>query len=83
MSVLHQNGLGKLPVDGVPTVFDGNGAASLTAGYHGDGLTAVAAQREEKGIQLRVVGEDAGDDIFFSGLCAVQINKLSGSLLGS
>ena len=71
---LNDDGFCQLIVDIIPTVLDGHGAAALSAGYHRDGLAAVATQGEQEGIELLVVGFDAADDIFLSFHGASQIH---------
>jgi hypothetical protein len=62
----YLDGGSQLVVDIVSAVFDGYGAAAFSAGNHGNGLAAVAAQGEEEGIQFLIVGIDPPDNIFFS-----------------
>ena len=62
----NPNCFGQLFVDIVSAILDGNRAATPAAGYHRDGLAAVAAKGKQKGIQLFVIGVDAADDIFLS-----------------
>ena len=69
---LYGNGIGKIVVDGVSTVLDGNDAAALLVRNDGDRLAGVAAQREQKRIQLLVVGFDTLNDVFDSFLCGTQ-----------
>ena len=58
--------LSQLIVDAVSCVFDGDHAAASAAGDHGDGLAAVAAQREEERVEFFVVGQDLLNDVFFT-----------------
>ena len=63
------NGFRQLGVDVVAPILDGNHAAASAPGNHGDGLAAVAAQGEEEGVQLLVIGVDALDNVFGTKLC--------------
>ena len=60
------NGLCQLGVDIVPAVLNGDSAAALPMGNDRNGLAAVAAQREQKRVQLFVVCVDLPDGIFHS-----------------
>ena len=65
--VLRNNySLRKFLVNVVSRVLNRNDAASLQVGNNGDGLAAVTAEREEKGVKLLVVSKDFLDNIFFS-----------------
>ena len=72
---LHLDGLCQLAVDGVAAVLDGDGAVTLATGDDGDGFAAVAAQGEQKGVQLLVIGFNTADDVFFSLYGVVQSHK--------
>ena len=63
------NGLRQLLVDVVAAILDGDHAAASAPGDNGNGFAAVAAQGEEEGIELFIVGVDAPDDIFGTKLC--------------
>ena len=63
------NGLRQLLVDVIAAVLDGDHAAASAPGDNGNGFAAVAAQGEEEGIELFIVGVDAPDDIFGTKLC--------------
>jgi len=65
----------QLIIDIVSAVFDGNGATAPSAGDHRNGLAAVAPQREQKGIQLFVIGLDGPDNIFFAKLGSGQVHS--------
>ena len=52
----------------------------LTARYHGDRLTAIASEREEKGVELLVVGRNVGYDILLTNLCIEYLSKWNGEL---
>ena len=71
--ILNDYGLGKLIVDVVPSILYRDNAAALAPGYDGNGLTAIASQREEECIELFVIRLDGFDNIFFFFLC---INKI-------
>ena len=66
------DGIGQLAVDVVAAILNGHDATAPTAGYHRDGLAAVAAQREQEGIQFLVIGLDPLNDVLSSLLCTVQ-----------
>ena len=66
------DGLGQGLVDAVSGVLDGDGAAAALVGDNGDGFAAVAAQREQKGVQLVIVRIDGQNDIFLSFLCLIE-----------
>ena len=68
------DGIRQLPVDVVAAILDGHDAAAPTAGYHRDGLAAIAAQREQECVQFLVIGLDPLNDVLSSLLCAVQIH---------
>ena len=66
---LNDNSIGKKFVDAVATVLNRDDTAASATRYHGDRLSLVATEREEKGVQLLIVGENILDEIFFSELC--------------
>ena len=71
----NNDGLCQLIIDIIPTILDGNGAVSTLSGYHRDWLTGVAAQGEQEGIQLFVIGLNGPDNIFFAKLGSRQIHN--------
>ena len=66
MESKNDDRLGKRLVDAIAPVLHGDDAAAPAAGYHSDGLPAVAAQGEQKGIQLLIVGIDALNQKFLA-----------------
>ena len=66
------DGLRQLLVDVVSAVLNGNGQIPPAPGDHGDGLTAVAAQGEQKAVEFLVVCFDPLNDIFLTLLCIYQ-----------
>ena len=66
---LYFNGSCQLIVDAVSAVLDGDDAGASAAGDHGDGFSAVAAQREQEGIQFIILCGDVIDQIFSTQLC--------------
>ena len=70
VSSLDNDRLGKLFIDVVAAVLDGDRAASSAAGYHGDGFTAVATQREQKSVQILIVCFNALDDVLLAQFCS-------------
>ena len=63
---LDQNGCRQFIVDIVSAILDGNSTATSAAGHHGDGLSAVTAQREQKCIQFLIIGVNALNDVFLT-----------------
>ena len=59
----YNNSRCQLAVNIISAVLDGNGAVAPAAGYDSDWLTTVAAQREQKGVKLFIIGFNAGDDV--------------------
>ena len=72
--ILYNNGSCQLFVDIISGIFDRNGATAFAMGNDRDGLAAVAAQREQKGVQFLVVCVDLLNDIFFSLFCRSQVH---------
>lgn len=66
--------LSQLIIDVVPAVLDRHRAAALSAGNYRDRFTAVAAQREQKRVQLFIICFDPLNDVFFAFLCTRQIH---------
>ena len=66
MLLCYGDGLGQLPVDAVAGILDGYGQTAPPLGDHRDGLAAVAAQGEQKAAELRIIGTNALNNIFFS-----------------
>ena len=61
--------LSQLSVDIISAVLDGDGAATPATGNYGNGLSAIAAEGEQKGQKLFIVGVDRLDDIFLTFFC--------------
>ena len=72
--LFHHDGLGQLLVDVVAAILDGHGAAASAVGNHRDRLTAVAAQREQKRIELLIVCLYGFDDVFLAFYSIGQIH---------
>ena len=65
---------GQLVINVVSAVLDGNGKAASAAGDHGNGLTGIAAQREQECIQFFILSGDPADDVFGSYLRTSEIH---------
>ena len=72
-----QNGLSQLLVDVISSVLDGDGATASSACDDRDRLAAVAAEREEEGVELFVIRIDLFDDIFLSFDCVPECHFLT------
>ena len=66
LSFLNQNSLCQLIVDAVSAVLDRNGTALASFFDDRDRLALVAAEREEEGVELLVVGLDLFDYVFLA-----------------
>ena len=73
---LQKNALGQLVADGVAAVLDGDDAGAPAAGDHRDGLPGVAAQGEQEGIHLLVIGMKRLDQIFPAQLGVQQCHSI-------
>jgi len=71
---LDHNWFRKLIVDIVSSVLDGNDTASLEMTDDGDLLTAVAAERKQKGIEFFVVGFYVNYNVFLVWLRLFQVH---------
>ena len=63
---LNQNSLCQLIVNAVSSVLDGNGTALASFFDDRDRLALVAAEREEEGVELLIVGLDFFNYIFLA-----------------
>ena len=72
--ISDNNSLSKHIVYIVSRVLYGNGTAALTERDHGNSLTAVTAERKQKGVQLLVIRVDLPNDIFLSLFCLSQVH---------
>ena len=68
------DGGSQLIVDIIAAVLNDHGVVVFALGDDGDGFTAVAAQCEQECVQIFVVGDNVGDDVFFSCLCLGKIH---------
>ena len=68
------DGGSQLIVDIIAAVLNDHGVVIFTLCDDGNGFTAVAAQCEQECVQIFVVGDDVGNDVFFSGLCLGKIH---------
>jgi hypothetical protein len=71
----NENGFSQLIIDVIASVFDGHSAAALPAGYHSNGFSAIATQREKEGVQLLIIGFNATDNIFLAFNSGSQIHE--------
>jgi hypothetical protein len=66
----------QISVDAASAIFDGNNTVASLTGNHGDWFAAVAAQREQEGIQFLVVGCNVFNDIFLAFHSVHQSHKV-------
>ena len=71
-SFLNQDSFCQLIVDVISSVLDGDGTTASSAGDDRDRFAAVAAEREEEGVELFVIRIDLFDDIFLSFDCVPE-----------
>lgn len=75
-SVVELDTLGQLVADGIAAVLDGDDAGPPAAGDDGDGFPGVAAQGEQEGIHLLVIGLKRPDQIFPAQLGVQQCHSI-------
>jgi hypothetical protein len=74
---LQLDALSQIVADGVAAVLDGDDTGTPASGNDGDGFPGVAAQGEQEGIHLLVIGINSVDQIFKTHFGILQIHKQS------